>query len=77
MDNKITLPREAIIEFKKLYKKHYGVELSDKEAEFRANNLVNLYDAVYGQPSHGSIESTQNTANNLNQEISSPKLYKN
>ncbi|MDA2925804.1 hypothetical protein MYX78_00995 [Acidobacteria bacterium AH-259-G07] len=51
MDNKLMLPEETIIEFKRLYKKHYGVELSDQEAAFRATNLINLYQAVYdGEP---------------------------
>lgn len=42
------LPKEAIKEFKKLYFKNYGIELSEEEAERRANNLVALYEAVYG-----------------------------
>ncbi len=42
------LPKEAIEEFKKLYVKNYGIELSDEEATRRANNLVALYGAVYG-----------------------------
>lgn len=41
------LPKEAIEEFKEIYKKLYGEELSDEEASKRANNLVNLYKAVY------------------------------
>jgi len=41
------LPDQAIQEFKEIYYKQYGVKLSDKEASFRANNLVNLYRAVY------------------------------
>jgi len=42
------LPKEAVEEFKVLYKKNYGIELSDEEASRRANNFVALYDAVYG-----------------------------
>jgi len=42
------LPQEAIDEFKKLYKARFKVDLSDEEASLRANNLVNLYEAVYG-----------------------------
>jgi hypothetical protein len=45
------LPKEAIEEFKKIYKKRFGVELTDAEASFRANNLVNLYSAVLGSKS--------------------------
>jgi hypothetical protein len=45
------LPKEAIKEFKKLYLKNYGIQLSDEEATHRANNLVALYTAVYGDNS--------------------------
>jgi hypothetical protein len=41
------LSKNAIQEFKILYKKRYGIELSDEEASFRANNLVGLYAIVY------------------------------
>lgn len=41
------LPKKAIEKFKKIYKKSYGVELSDDEATDKANRLVNLYKAVY------------------------------
>ena len=42
------LPKEAIEEFKRLYKERFKVDLSDEEASRRANNLVNLYEAVCG-----------------------------
>jgi len=41
------LPQKAIEEFKKIYQKSYGVELSDEVAADKANRLVNLYKAVY------------------------------
>lgn len=41
------LPQQAIQEFKELYKKRYGVELSDEEASGRANRLFNLYKVTY------------------------------
>lgn len=44
------LPKKAADQFKELYHKRYGVKLDDKEAEFRANNLFNLYKAVYIGP---------------------------
>jgi transcriptional antiterminator len=40
------LPQEAIEEYKILYKERFGVDLSDAEAAFRANHLVDLYKAV-------------------------------
>jgi len=42
------IPKEAVEEFKKLYFKNYGIELSEEEATRRANNFVGLYEAVYG-----------------------------
>jgi len=51
------LPKEAIEEFKNLYFQDYGIKLSDDEANYRANNLVALYTAVYGDNS-GLIRQT-------------------
>ena len=45
------ISKEGIEEFKKIYAKHYGIELSDEEANYRANNLVALYSVVYGDNS--------------------------
>lgn len=45
------LPKEAIEEFKKIYKKRFGVSLTDAEASFRANNFVNMYSVVLGSKS--------------------------
>ncbi|MEK7537257.1 MAG: hypothetical protein AAB584_02330 [Patescibacteria group bacterium] len=42
------LPPKTVKEFKELFRKFYKIELSDEEASFRANNLFNLYEAVYG-----------------------------
>jgi hypothetical protein len=54
------LPKEAIQEFKGIYAKNYGVELSGKEATKRANNLVALYTAVYGNDSFGLQNDNKN-----------------
>jgi len=40
------MPRQAIEEFKELYRQHFGVELSNHEAEARARNFINLYVAI-------------------------------
>lgn len=48
------LSKQALQEFKELYEKRYGVILSDDEASFRANNLVNLYKAVLGSEAPGT-----------------------
>lgn len=37
----------SLTEFKKLYVKRYGIELSKEEALKKANSLLNLYRAVY------------------------------
>ncbi|MGD0976881.1 MAG: hypothetical protein ABR875_01115 [Minisyncoccia bacterium] len=50
------LPKEAIEEFKNLYQKRFKIQLTDAEASFRANNLVNLYKIVYGEQEAGPIK---------------------
>lgn len=40
------LPKEAIEEYRQIYKKVFGVDLSDEEATLRANNFFNLYKVV-------------------------------
>lgn len=55
------LPLDAITEYKTIYEKLYGVVLSDEEATLRANNLVNLYKAVYEQPSFCLSDDVGNT----------------
>jgi len=54
------LPKEAIQEFKMIYAKIYKIELTDEEATRRANNLVALYKAVYGNASFSRIENNEN-----------------
>ncbi len=55
------LPQQAIDEYKVLYKKRFGVILTDEEASFRANNLINLYKAVLGPESSGATERVDNS----------------
>ena len=42
------LTKRSLRKFKTLYEKHFGEKLSDKEAERKADHLVNIYRAVYG-----------------------------
>jgi len=42
------LPEETIKEFQKLYKKRFNVELTNEEAKNKANNLIALYQTIYG-----------------------------
>ena len=37
------LPPEAITEYKELFKKRYGLDISDEEASLRANKLLDFY----------------------------------
>jgi len=50
------LPKKAIEEFKRVYKKSYNIELTDEEASDKANRLVRLYQAVYSDPAFGCVE---------------------
>ncbi|MDD5688666.1 MAG: hypothetical protein PHQ76_00090 [Caldisericia bacterium] len=43
----MSLPKEAIDEFKEIYKKNYEKELTDAEASEAANNLVGLFKLLY------------------------------
>ncbi|MEK7144750.1 MAG: hypothetical protein AAB794_02755 [Patescibacteria group bacterium] len=41
------LPPQALQEFKQIYRKVFGEELNDAEAERRANRLLNLYGVIF------------------------------
>lgn len=41
------LSKKAIEDFKALYKKHFGKDISTEEALKRGENLLTLYKAVY------------------------------
>ena len=55
------LPKESIEEYKVLYKKRFGVDLSDAEASFRANHLVDLYKAVLSDPAADTSRTEEKT----------------
>ena len=40
----------ALKKFKELYKNEFGVEISEEEALQEASRLLELYKAVYGDP---------------------------
>jgi hypothetical protein len=42
------LPKDAIEEFKNIYKKKFNEELSNEEAIYKASMLLNLYKTVLG-----------------------------
>jgi len=51
--------KEAIEEFKEIYKKEFGEELSDQDATERATKLLNLMEAIYKpipQKKHDKIQ---------------------
>ena len=50
------LPKKAVEEFKKIYRKCYQIELTNEEAADKANRLVRLYQAVYSDPAFGRVE---------------------
>lgn len=56
------LPKKAIGEFKRLCKRIYGIDMTDAEAQCRADNLVRLYNAVLRGKQRGrSIITDANT----------------
>ena len=48
------LPPQAITQFKELYRKRFGEDLSDAEAQRRAQRFFSLYKAVFG-PSRSKV----------------------
>ena len=50
------LSKEAIEEYKILYKEKFGIELTNEEAILRANNLVDLYRAVYSTADFSALK---------------------
>lgn len=42
------LTKRSLQKFKTLYEKHFGEKLTDDEARRKADDLVNIYRAVYG-----------------------------
>lgn len=61
------LPREAVKEFKELFLEIYKIELLEEEASYRANNLFNLYEAVYDDQYHNQkINPKNENRNNKN-----------
>ena len=47
------MPDKAVVEFKELYFKRYGISLSDVEAKEQAINLLNLYRAILKEKDEG------------------------
>ncbi len=47
LDKKITISKQAIQEFKEIYKKESGKEISDNDAYDMAMNLLLAFKAVY------------------------------
>jgi len=43
----MSFSKEAIREFKEIYKKKFGKEISDQEALEKATNLLTLFNAIY------------------------------
>ena len=42
------MTKRSLKKFKSLYEKHFGETLSDEEVSRKANYLINIYRAVYG-----------------------------
>jgi hypothetical protein len=47
MSETMKLPRESIHEFKQIYKKQFGSDISEKKAGELSSKLLNLYKLVY------------------------------
>lgn len=43
----IMLPKKAIDEYKAIYKKHFGKDISDSEAEEQGMRLLRIFQIIY------------------------------
>ena len=43
---RMTLPKKAIEEYKQIYKKQFGEELTDAEAQEQATNLIEFFELL-------------------------------
>ena len=53
------LPKEAIKEFKQIYRQEFGVDLSDEEVQRRADNLMAFYRAVLEENQPGAMTKSE------------------
>lgn len=53
--SKKMLSDEAVAEYQRIYKKHYGKEISKAEAIEQGQNLINLFKVIY-KPLPKSVE---------------------
>ncbi len=58
--------KKALKEFKEIYQKNFGKELSEKDALDKALKILNLYKAVYGS-NKSSKRSNINQADSKNE----------
>jgi len=58
-DKSMRLPQKAIEDFKKIYKKEYGEDISDSEAEQMAFRFLSLFALIY-RPLPPDIPNFQN-----------------
>jgi len=56
------LSQQAIEDFKKVYKKEYGEDISDAEAEEMATRFLRLFNLIY-QPIPEDAQNSENTKN--------------
>ncbi len=57
------IPRKAVQEFKGIYRKKFGEELTEKDALDKALRIFNLYKTVFG-PDNSSQRSENKLNNN-------------
>jgi len=52
----MSLSEKHLKEFKRIYKKNYGVELTDAEAHEQGMRLVNLINIAYNQTKENDVK---------------------
>jgi hypothetical protein len=59
----MALSKEAIEEYKQIYKKNFGKDISDEEAREQGENLIELFRAIY-RPMPGKDYGIENDPEN-------------
>lgn len=55
----MALSKEAIEEYKRIYRKNFGEDISDEEAREQGENLIDLFRVIY-RPIPGKNYGTEN-----------------
>ena len=57
------LAKEAVDQYKEIYRRKFGIELTDLEATKQAHELINIMKVLYKKPLDASLERGEDCGN--------------